>query len=131
MKRSRIMVGNHRLDSNSDLLPGKVLWCIIYRNVEFSTLMKWGRLMSSSQISANISAETRELLERYVAAHGVKKSHLIETAVLHYLSALDSIPADLIIPPVVEVSRTTGDAILELIEKPKPATVAMRALFDD
>ena len=29
-----------------------------------------------------ISPETRELLERYVAIHGVKKSHLIETAVL-------------------------------------------------
>lgn len=43
-----------------------------------------------------------------MAAHGVKKSHLIETAVLHHLSALDSIPADLIIPPVIEVSRATG-----------------------
>lgn len=87
--------------------------------------------MSSSQISANISAETRELLERYVATHGVKKSHLIETAVLHHLSALDSIPADLIIPPVIAVSRTTGNGILERIENPNPPTAAMRALFDD
>lgn len=86
---------------------------------------------SSTQISANISAETRELLERYVATHGVKKSHLIETAVLHHLSALDSIPADLIIPPIIEVSREAGNTILERIEKPKPATPAMRALFDD
>ena len=86
---------------------------------------------ASTQISANISAETRELLERYVAAHGVKKSHLIETAVLHHLSALDSIPADLIIPPIIEVSRTTGNIIMDRIENPKPATDAMRALFDD
>ena len=86
---------------------------------------------SSTQISANISAETRELLERYVATHGVKKSHLIETAVLHHLSALDSIPTDLIIPPVIEVSRATGNIILDRIEKPKPMTPAMRALFDD
>lgn len=85
---------------------------------------------SSTQISAIISAETRELLERYVAAHGVKKSHLIETAVLHHLSALDSIPADLIIPPVIQVSRSTGNTILDRIENPKPATDAMRALFD-
>lgn len=88
-------------------------------------------MSSSTQISANISDETRELLERYVAAHGVKKSHLIETAVLHHLSALDSIPADLIIPPVIEVSRVTGKAILDRIKKPKPVTDAMRALFDD
>lgn len=86
---------------------------------------------SSTQISANISAETRVLLERYVAAHGVKKSHLIETAVLHHLSALDSIPADLIIPPIIEVSRETGNSLLDRIQKPKPATEAMRALFDD
>ncbi|XZE17593.1 hypothetical protein SH449x_002867 [Pirellulaceae bacterium SH449] len=86
---------------------------------------------SSTQISANISDETRQLLERYVAAHGVKKSHLIETAVLHHLSALDSIPADLIIPPVIEVSRATGKDILDRIKKPKPATDAMRALFGD
>lgn len=87
--------------------------------------------MHSSQISAIISDETRELLERYVATHGVKKSHLIETAVLHHLSALDSIPVDLIIPPVIEVSRTTGKAILDRIENPKRPTAAMRALFDD
>ncbi|MFN9464798.1 MAG: hypothetical protein ACK6B2_16465 [Planctomycetota bacterium] len=87
--------------------------------------------MSSSQISANISDETRELLERYVALHGVKKSHLIETAVLHHLSALDAIPADLIIPPAIEVSRATGNTILDRIEKPRSATAAMRALFDD
>ncbi len=88
-------------------------------------------MSSSTQISANISDETRELLERYVAAHGVKKSHLIETAVLHHLSALDSIPADLIIPPVIEVSQVTGKAILDRIKKPKPVTDGMRALFDD
>mgnify|MGYP001190354278 CR=1 FL=1 len=88
-------------------------------------------MSSFTQISANISVETRKLLERYVAAHGVKKSHLIETAVLHHLSALDSIPADLIIPPMVEVSRATGKTILDCIENPKPATAAMRALFDD
>lgn len=86
---------------------------------------------SETQISANISAETRELLERYVAIHGVKKSHLIETALMHHLSALDSIPADLIIPPIIEVSRATGETILDRIENPKPATNAMRALFDD
>ena len=87
--------------------------------------------MSSSQISANISDETRELLERYVTLHGVKKSHLIETAVLHHLSALDAIPADLIIPPAIEVSRATGNTILDRIEKLRSATAAMRALFDD
>ena len=63
----------------------------------------------STQISANISPETRELLEKYVATHGVKKSHLIETAVLHHLKALDEIPVDLHIPPEIEISRKSGE----------------------
>ncbi len=37
-------------------------------------------MSEATQISATISPETRDLLERYVSAHGVKKSHLIETA---------------------------------------------------
>jgi hypothetical protein len=45
--------------------------------------------------------------------------------------ALDSIPADLIIPPIIGVARATGNTILDRIENPKPATPAMRALFDD
>lgn len=85
---------------------------------------------STRQISAHISVDTGELLERYVARHGVKKSHLIETAILHYLSSLEAIPTDLVIPPVIKVSRETGNKILTAIENPKPATKAMRALFD-
>jgi hypothetical protein len=88
-------------------------------------------MTTPTQISASISAETRELLERYVAAHGVKKSHLIETALLHHLSVLDAIPADLVIPPVIHVSRETGKTILERIEDPAPPTAAMQELFDD
>lgn len=88
-------------------------------------------MTTATQISANISPETRELLERFVAVSGVKKSHLIETALLHHLSALDAIPADLVIPPMIHVSRKTGEALLDRIENPAPPTPAMRELFDD
>lgn len=88
-------------------------------------------MSNETQISATISIETRDLLERYVAIHGVKKSHLIETAVLHHLSALDSIPSDLVIPPIIEVSGKTGKAILNRIKNPNPPTTAMRELFHD
>ena len=88
-------------------------------------------MSNETQISASISIETRELLDRYVAVHGVKKSHLIETAVLHHLSALDAIPADLVIPPIIEVSEKSGKSLLSRIKSPKPATAAMRELFND
>lgn len=83
-----------------------------------------------TQISANISIETKELLEQYVRANGMKKSHLIETALLHHLKALDEIPTDLLIPPILEVTRKSGERILDRIEHPSPPTAAMKALFD-
>lgn len=84
-----------------------------------------------TQISANISVETKERMERYARAHGMKKSHLIETALLHHLGALDEIPADILIPPVLALSRESGERILGLLENPPAPTPAMKALFDD
>ena len=46
--------------------------------------------MADTQISAHVSDTTKELVERYVEAHGVKKGHLIEEALLHHLLALAS-----------------------------------------
>ena len=84
-----------------------------------------------TQISANISVETKERMEQYVRAHGIKKSHLIETALLHHLRALDEIPADILIPPVLELAREWGERVLDRLENPPAPTAAMKALFDD
>ena len=84
-----------------------------------------------TQISANISVETKKRMEQYVRAHGIKKSHLIETALLHHLRALDEIPVDILIPPVLELSRASGERVLESLENPPAPTAAMKALFDD
>jgi uncharacterized protein (DUF1778 family) len=86
---------------------------------------------ASTQISASISAETKELMERYVRVYGVKKSHLVEMALRHHLQVLDEIPADVLIPPVLEVSRSSGERVLDLIDNPAPPTSAMKSLYDD
>ena len=84
-----------------------------------------------TRISASISVETKQRMEQYARAHGVKKSHLIEMALLHHLSALDEIPADILIPPVLQLSRESGERLSERIDKPAAPTAAMKALFDD
>lgn len=86
---------------------------------------------STTQISANISKETKARMEAYTSEFGVKKSHLIEVAILHHLSAIEELPADIVIPPVLEVTRRSGERVLDRIENPKPPTAAMKALFDD
>jgi len=83
-----------------------------------------------SQVSAVIADTTRERLERFAREHGVKKSHLIETALLHHLAALEELPADVVIPPVIVISRAGGEDVERRITDPLPPTPALRALFD-
>ncbi len=86
---------------------------------------------STTQISASISTETKQRMEAYTKAFGVKKSHLIEAAILHHLEALEELPADIVIPPILTLSRSAGERLLERIENPSPPTTAMKTLFDD
>jgi hypothetical protein len=83
-----------------------------------------------TQISAQISQITRDLMERYVRQTGVKKGFLIEQALLHHLQALDELPAEFIIHPRIVVSRKTGDAMLRDAESAEPAP-ALRDLMRD
>jgi hypothetical protein len=87
--------------------------------------------VKTTQISATISWETKRRLEDYVKDHGVKKAHLIETALLHHLHALEEIPSDVIIPPLLKVSAESGEKLIDCILNPPPPTEAMRALWDD
>lgn len=82
------------------------------------------------QISAFVSAETKARLEAYVREHGVKRSYLVERALLHHLAALEEIPVDVMIPPMVVISRASGANLVERLNNPPPPTDAMKALFD-
>jgi hypothetical protein len=85
--------------------------------------------MSDTQISAYISQETKEQVERYVRAHGIKKGALIEQALLHHLQALRELPSDVIIPPRLELSPESFAEVAELAAKPRKPTKALRALM--
>lgn len=83
-----------------------------------------------TQISALISRDTRDLLERYVRETGVKKGHLIEAALRQYLQALEAIPRDVIVHSRVVVSPRSGKTILAEIRRGKPNR-ALRNLMRD
>ena len=85
---------------------------------------------SDTQISAVVSRTTRDLLERYVRATGVKKGHLIEQALRHHLQALQEVPADVIVHPKLVVTRKSGEKVLKELERGKP-TPALRDLMRD
>lgn len=52
---------------------------------------------------------------------GVKKGHPIEDAQLHHLRALDVLPAEVIVPPRLKVSRRSGKEIVKRVSVPRPA----------
>jgi hypothetical protein len=81
------------------------------------------------QISAFISAATKELLQKHTRATGLKKGHVVEMALLHHLQALQEIPADVIIPPRVVVSAKEGRKLLRRLQKPGRPTRSMRELM--
>lgn len=87
-------------------------------------------MAQQNQISAYISPETRRELDRFVEAHGVKKGHLVEMALLHHLQALRELPADAIVPPRIIVSEETGAWLLDLLEHPPHPSDGMRELYE-
>ena len=84
----------------------------------------------ATQISAVISDETKERLERYARANGLKKGYLIENALLHHLQAIEHLPQEVIIPAKLAVSREVLADISAMIENPEDPTEAMTALFE-
>ena len=86
--------------------------------------------MRRTQISAQVSESTRELIERHVRRSGVRKGLLIEQAILHYLQVLDDLPAEYIVHPRLVLSRKTGAKLLRAAESAEP-TPALRDLMRD
>jgi len=85
--------------------------------------------MADTQISAFISRATKAAVERYADAHGVKKAHLIEEALLHHLQALRELPADVIIPPKVVLSAASFARVSSRVKRPRKPTKALRELM--
>ena len=81
------------------------------------------------QISAEISQGTKELLERYSRAHGIKKQFLIESALLHHIQALEELPTSVIIPARLVVSAASGRKIAELVSKRQKPTIELVELM--
>jgi uncharacterized protein (DUF1778 family) len=74
------------------------------------------------QISAPVSKETKELLDRQVKATGVKKGHLIESALRYHLRALQELPADVLVPARLVLTRRSFEQVVERLRSPgKPS----------
>jgi len=83
----------------------------------------------STQISAPISQETKDLLEKHVKATGIKKGHLIESALRYHLRALHELPADVLVPARLVLTRRSFKDVADRISSPGPPTDELRDLM--
>jgi predicted DNA-binding protein len=88
-------------------------------------------MVNHTQISAQISMETKERLERFVRSSGITRTHLIEQALLHHLRALEEVPLDFIVPARLVLDAESAVRVRDLNERPPAPTDALKQLFDD
>ena len=85
--------------------------------------------MAATHISAYISNETNQSVESYVKRSGVQKGFLIEDALLHHLQALKEIPQDVIIPTRIELTESSMERLLALLENTPAPTPELTAIM--
>ena len=83
----------------------------------------------TSQISAPVSKETKDLLERHSKATGTKKGHLIESALRYHLRALEELPAEVLVPARLVVSRKELVRLNRRLKDPGQPTAALKRLM--
>lgn len=82
--------------------------------------------MEKSQISAVISSTTKALLEDHVRATGIKKSDLIEEALLNHFMVLQ---LQDVVPTRITISRRSGEELVKRLMAPPRPTKRLRALM--
>lgn len=82
-----------------------------------------------SQISATVSAATRDKLDRFTERHGLKKNFVVEQALLYFMEARRELPDEALIPARLVLDDKTFDRLVTLLETPAPPTVALRELM--
>lgn len=83
------------------------------------------------QISAVVSDETQRLLDSTAQKRGLKKGFLIETALRHYLLALNTVPGEFIVPPVLSLSPDGWHTLMESTDDKSEPTPALKELMRD
>lgn len=82
-----------------------------------------------SQISATISAATRERLDRFTERHGLKKNFVVEQALLFFMEARTELPDEAFVPARLVLEDDAFDRLVAAIERPSAPTGALREVM--
>jgi len=82
-----------------------------------------------SQISATISAATKERLDRFTESHGLKKNFVVEQALLYFMEACEDLTDEGLIPARLVLEDKAFDRVADLLETSPAPTEALRELM--
>lgn len=88
-------------------------------------------MSDQSQISATVSAATKERLDRFTEAHGLKKNFVVEQALLYFMEARRELPDEALVPVRVVLEDEAFDRLVHSLQHPSEPTDALRDLMRD
>lgn len=86
-------------------------------------------MSDQSQISATVSAATKDKLDRFAESHGLKKNFVVEQALLYFMEARKELPDEALIPTRLMLDDNAFDRVVRLLESPAAPTAALRELM--
>lgn len=84
---------------------------------------------SNAQVSAIISAATKEKLDRFTEELGLKKNFVVEQALLFFMESRRELPDEALIPTRIVLDDAAFDRLVEHIEAAPAPTRALRELM--
>lgn len=85
----------------------------------------------ASQISATISAATKERLDRFTESHGLKKNFVVEQALLFFMEARRELPDEALVPARIVLEEEGFDRVVAMLAEPPAPTEDLRELMRD
>ncbi|HLT38704.1 MAG TPA: DUF1778 domain-containing protein [Enhygromyxa sp.] len=86
---------------------------------------------NNTQVSATVSATTKEKLDRFTEEFGLKKNFVVEQALLFFMESRRELPNEAFIPTRFVLDDQTFKQIIERLEAEPSPTPALRELMRD
>jgi hypothetical protein len=86
-------------------------------------------MSTQSQISATISAATKDELDRFSESHGLKKNYVVEQALLFFMTARRELPDEAFVPARIVLEDDSFGRVAALVERAPAPTKALRELM--
>jgi uncharacterized protein (DUF1778 family) len=86
-------------------------------------------MSEETQVSATVSAATRDRLDRFAESRGLKKNYVVEQALLFFMEAHRALPDEALIPTRIVLEASSFDTLAEALERPPVPTKALRELM--